>query len=157
MMTSSHKLRIRRAEYTDIDAMSDLLHELFDIEADFTTDPERQKRGLRLLVDGCGKHRAVLVAGWGRRVVGMATAQLVISTAAGGLSAWVEDLVVASEHRGQGIGRRLLSTLSAWAVEVGAVRLQLVADRDNLPALRFYRDQGWQETRLLCLRKGPER
>jgi ribosomal protein S18 acetylase RimI-like enzyme len=31
--------------------------------------------------------------------------------------------------------------------------LQLLADKNNLPALNFYQKQGWQSTQLVCLRK----
>lgn len=95
-------LTIRRAQSADIDAMSALLQALFSIEADFNGDPDRQQRGLRMFIDGCGKHRAALVADCGGRLVGMATVQLVISTAEGGLSAWVEDVVVDAGCQGQG-------------------------------------------------------
>ena len=32
-------------------------------------------------------------------------------------------------------------------------RLQLLADRNNSPALTFYDKAGWQMTELICLRK----
>jgi hypothetical protein len=31
-------------------------------------------------------------------------------------------------------------------------RLQLLADRSNVPALDFYRIMGWHMTELICLR-----
>ncbi len=149
-------MKIRRAEHADIEAMSVLLQELFRIEADFEGDPERQRQGLQRLLDGCGKHRTALVAVGDGRVIGMATVQLVISTAEGAPSAWVEDVVVDDAWSGQGIGSRLMAEAAAWAAKAGATRLQLLADRDNQPALSFYRRQGWRQTRLICLRKESE-
>ena len=81
----------------------------------------------------------------------MATAQLVVSTAEGGPSALVEDVVVAGAERRHGVGRRLLAALESWASKRGATRLQLLADRENLPALRFYEQLGWRPTQLGCL------
>jgi GNAT superfamily N-acetyltransferase len=81
-------------------------------------------------------------------VIAMATAQLVVSTAEGAWSAWIEDVVVAQNFRRLGIGGSLLAALLDWAREKGATRAQLLADRSNAPALDFYRRLGWQSTQL---------
>jgi GNAT superfamily N-acetyltransferase len=86
--------------------------------------------------------------------VGMATAQLVVSTAEGAPSAWIEDVVVADWARRRGVGRRLVHAALAWARERGATRCQLLADRENTAALAFYARLGWRSTRLVCLRNG---
>ena len=57
-------------------------------------------------------------------------------------------------ERGLGLGRRLLEAIEAWAAARGASRLQLLADRENAPALRFYARTGFGPTRLVCLRRG---
>ena len=146
-------LVIRAAEGRDLAVLVDLLEALFSIEADFRPDPDRQRRGLaRLLAEPA--RAGVLVAERGGAVIGMVTAQLVVSTAEGGASAWVEDMVVAEAERGRGIGRRLLEAIEAWAAARGASRLQLLADRENAPALAFYARLGWGPTRLVCLRRG---
>jgi GNAT superfamily N-acetyltransferase len=88
------------------------------------------------------------------KTVAMATAQLTISTAEGGLALTVEDVVVAPPHRRRGLARRLLAELAAWGASQGARRLQLLADRDNAPALAFYHRLGWKHTKLICLRQG---
>jgi GNAT superfamily N-acetyltransferase len=94
-----------------------------------------------------------LVATRAERVVGMTTVQLTVSTARGGLSAGVEDVVVDSPHRGSGIGRRLLAAAEAWARERGALRIALLADETNAPALDFYDQLGFVRTRLVWLAK----
>jgi GNAT superfamily N-acetyltransferase len=78
----------------------------------------------------------------------MVSAQLVISTAEGAPSTWVEDMVVRDGWRGQGIGRALLDGLMSWAKSKGATRAQLLVDLDNEPALGYYQHLGWQTTRL---------
>jgi GNAT superfamily N-acetyltransferase len=147
-------LLIRPATAADLDALVRLLHVLFSIEADFRPDPARQRRGLALLLAD-PQRAAVLVAERSGAVIGMATAQLVISTAEGGPSALVEDVVVDERERGTGVGRRLLDALEAWASAQGASRLQLLADRENAPALRFYERLGWRGTQLIALRRSP--
>lgn len=77
----------------DIEAMPGLLRLLFDIEADFEFDEARQRRGLFLMTDGCLKHKVIQVAESAGRIVGMASAQTLISSAEGAMSALVEDVV----------------------------------------------------------------
>jgi len=146
-------ISIRKATAADVEALVTLLADLFSIEADFHPDAERQRRGLALLL-AAPAQGLVLVAERGGAVVGMVTVQLVVSTAEGAQSGLVEDMVVTSGERGRGVGRRLLEVAESWARERGATRLQLLADRENGPALRFYERMGWRGTRLVCLRRG---
>jgi GNAT superfamily N-acetyltransferase len=147
---------VREARPGDLDDLVRLLGLLFSIEADFRPDPARQRRGLALMLADPGQ-RAVLVAERAGRVRGMVTAQLVVSTAEGGPSALVEDMVVEEAERGRGRGRLLLSAIEAWAAERGATRLQLLADRENAPALAFYGRLGWAPTQLVCWRRAAPR
>jgi len=144
---------VRNAAASDLDSLVRLLGQLFAIESDFHPDPERQRSGLALMLADPDR-RAVLVAERSGVVVGMVTAQLLVSTAEGGLSALLEDMVVDEAERGGGVGRALLLAIEAWATRAGARRLQLLADRDNAPALRFYERMGWRGTALVCLRRG---
>jgi GNAT superfamily N-acetyltransferase len=144
---------IRNAEVCDIDAMIGLLETLFAIETDFSFDSGRQRRGLSRMIGGCMKHKTIKVAETQGRVVGMASAQTVISTAEGGLAALVEDVVVDADFRGRGIGRRLVESLHGWAENLGVTRFQALVDTENRPALAFYRKNGWQPTRLACMRR----
>lgn len=142
---------VRAARPDDLEPMVELLRLLFAIEEDFNFDAARQRQGLALLL---GEARAcVLVAEAEGRVVGMCTGQLVISTAEGGPSLLVEDVVITAEHRGKGMGRELMAAMTRWAGAQGATRMQLLADRNNPPALRFYERLGWRTTALICLRR----
>lgn len=142
---------VRAARAGDLDPLVDLLRLLFAVEEDFSFDAARQRRGLNLLLDD--ERARVLVAEEAGQPVGMCTGQLVISTAEGGPSVLVEDVVVAPAHRGEGIGRALMDTLAAWAKSRGATRMQLLADQHNPPALIFYDRLGWQATALVCRRR----
>lgn len=142
---------IRPATSQDMDGMVELLRQLFSIEADFAFNEERQRRGLALLLSN--PRCCLLVAADQGRVVGMCSGQVVISTAEGGPSLLVEDVVVHTDWRGQGLGRRLLEELEDWATLRNIGRLQMLADRNNDQALGFYRRLGWQKTQLICLRQ----
>lgn len=95
----------------------------------------------------------VMVAEVAGQVVGMCTAQLLISTAEGGLAALIEDMVVEQAYRKQGIGRALLLSIEQWAFKRGVKRLELLADMENAPALDFYQKMNWKRTQLICLHK----
>ena len=148
--------KIESAQPADIPRLVVLLNDLFDVELDFTADASRQVRGLELLMatEPASDRRIVAVARDDKgQAIAMASAQMVVSTAEGALSAWIEDVVVHQDYRRQGIGSHLLEYLVAWAKERGATRVQLVADRENASADLFYRALGWQSTQLLVQRR----
>lgn len=148
-------ITVRNARVEDVEAMVVLLKQLFTIETDFKIDIGRHRRGLILMLEGCGKHRCVKVAESDGMVIGMGTAQLLISTAEGNVVALLEDIVVESQWRGQGIGRQIMAALEGWCLERGVTRLQLLADRTNFSALDFYDRNGWFPTKMICLRRKP--
>jgi GNAT superfamily N-acetyltransferase len=146
------EVQIREAALDDIGGMIPLLKALFSLEADFGFNEDMQRLGLTMMLEP-GESRNILVASAGNRIIGMASIQTLISTAEGGLSGIVEDVVVAHEWRGKGIGSSLLEAIEAWAHSKGLKRIQLFADTANAPALDFYRKSGWMATQLVCLRK----
>jgi ribosomal protein S18 acetylase RimI-like enzyme len=138
---------IRIATKNDIPAMAELLHQLFAIEVDFTPDFDKQAEGLELLLD-CPS-ASIFIAEINGQVVGMCTVQILVSTVMGQEVGAVEDVIIDVEHRGKSIGSALMRTVEAWAAKKNLGRLQLRADKDNGPALCFYRQQGWKHTNLI--------
>lgn len=146
------KHTIRRAKPADIRDMIGLLRILFSIETDFVFDEGKQQRGLEMMLSDC-TNRCIMVAELNQKIVGMCTAQILVSTAEGGIAALIEDLVVEDACRGEGIGKELLLSIEGWAIARGARRLQLLADHNNTRALEFYKKMEWKGTELICLRK----
>lgn len=144
---------IRTAELSDIEALTELLAELFQIEADFQFDAQKQRAGLKLLLHS--DQACVFVAQTidNKKVIAMCSMQTLISTAEGGKVGLVEDVIVNTAYRGRGIGKKLLQHLTEWAVQHDFKRLQLLADKTNASALTFYTQQRWQSTQLVALRK----
>lgn len=141
-------INIRHAQAEDIPALCELLQQLFSIEQDFTPDLAKQSAGLQLLL-AKPERGAILVAQQvSGKVIGMVSAQLVISTAQGTPAAWIEDMVVETNYRGNGLGRQLLDSILTWAKAQGATRAQLLVDMDNQPAIAYYDHLGWNTTRL---------
>ena len=149
---SRPEIIIRQARISDIDALVVLLKDLFSIEEDFTFSESIQRRGLRMML--CDqKNGCIIVAEKNQKVIGMCSAQLLVSTAEGGRVAFVEDMAVARPFRREGIGKKILLSIEKWAGKQDANRLQLLADQNNIPALRFYEKMAWATTKLICLRK----
>lgn len=141
------KIEIRRAGKKDLPDLLALLKELFSIEKDFRFDSLKQGRGLLLLLKR-PSDSVIFAAVKDRSVIGMATGQLVVSSAAGAYSVLVEDVVVRREFRNMGAGKRLLDELESWGISKGAQRMQLVADKNNTPAKSFYLNNGWKESSM---------
>ena len=148
-------MTIRAATNADISALLQLLELLFALEADFSFDETKARRGLEMMLENA-EIRTVLVAEIDGKVAGMCSAQLLVSTAMGAHSAWIEDVVLKPEFRGRGLMAQLLGELEKWAVSRGAARLQLLCDAQNAPALAFYEKQDFQLTQLVCFHKLPE-
>lgn len=142
---------IRPASHEDVRSMTRLLQELFAVETEFEFNEEKQRCGLEMLLES--PNAGIWVADRRGRVVGMVTVQLVVSTAEGAFSGWLEDLVVSSAYRRRGLGKALLKSAVNWAMDRGASRIQLLADSRNVPALIFYRHQEWLQTNMIALRK----
>lgn len=142
---------IRQAGNRDLEFLVYLLELLFKIEEDFHWDRQKQRKGMELLLSQ--DNAAVFVAENNESVIGMATVQLIISTAEGGPAMLVEDVIILPEYRGQGIGSKLLFSVGQWGYQRGAKRMQLLADKTNTAALHFYKAEDWKGTKLICLRK----
>lgn len=147
-MTNPPNIHIHQATLADIPALVNLLDALFGIEQDFSADHAKQTTGLRMLIESPERGSIQVAHTTNGELVGMVSAQLVISTAEGAPSAWVEDMVVDQRFRALGIGRQLLNSVLDWAKEKGATRAQLLVDLDNLPAVGYYDHLGWTSSRM---------
>lgn len=143
--------RLEAATVADIPQLADLLTILFTQEADFTPDRAKQIRGLQLIVEAPDRGR-IFVARRGAEVLGMVSLLCSVSTAQGTLVCWLEDMVVRPEHRGGGLGRRLLQYAIREAKALGFTRITLLTDRVNDAAIRFYRRHGFCESAMVPLR-----
>jgi GNAT superfamily N-acetyltransferase len=145
-------MNIEFADGADLEAMADLLGELFALESDFRPRREKQLAALRWILSH-PEHGRLFVLRDAGGVAGMANALISISTAEGGPVLILEDVIVAADHRGGGHGRRLVEHVLAWAAGAGMSRVTLLADRDNDAALRFYRALGFEESAMVVRRR----
>src|SRR5918998_3884392 len=83
-----------------------------------------------------------LVAEKAGEVVGFALYFRSFSTWEGMHGIYLEDLYVAPEHRGSGLGKALLGALADLAVQRGYARLEWAVLNWNQPSIEFYRALG---------------
>ncbi|MDB6067349.1 MAG: hypothetical protein JWR26_3557 [Pedosphaera sp.] len=151
MQNSSGRISIRQATAADVAQLCELLTLLFTQEADFQPDAARQTRGLRLIVEQPEVGR-IYCAVDGAEVVGMVSILFTVSTAEGGRVAWLEDMVLHPSRRGQGIGEQLMHVAIQEARAAGCVRITLLTDATNGPAMRFYERAGFVRSQMVPFR-----
>ena len=135
-------LKFETAAQRDVPRLVELLGILFDSEAEFSADPEKQRNALQAILADPAKGR-IFVVREGREVIAMCSLLYTISTAEGGKAAVFEDLVVAPEHRKRGIAAMLLKHVIEQARAEGVLRLTLLTDMQNERAQALYRRLGF--------------
>jgi GNAT superfamily N-acetyltransferase len=144
-------LRFGVAAPADLARLTELLGMLFTQEAELAPNAAKQRRALQAILKD-EKIGRIFVAREGGQVVAMASLIFTVSTAEGGKAALFEDLVVAPERRGEGIGRRLLRHVIQQARKAGVLRLMLLTDGDNRPAQALYRASGFVDSSMRAMR-----
>jgi ribosomal protein S18 acetylase RimI-like enzyme len=142
---------IEPATLDDLPQLADLLAELFTAESDFQPDRTRQLRGLRQIIERPETGR-ILVAREGKEILGMVNLLFTISTAEGGAVGFLEDLIVRSPYRGQGLGPQLLQHAIKFAQTQGLSRITLLTDGDNDKAIRLYQKHGFKPSAMVPMR-----
>jgi ribosomal protein S18 acetylase RimI-like enzyme len=65
----------------------------------------------------------------------------------------VYHLAVEAEYRKNGLGALLMGELEKRMKDIGCIRSYLLVTRDNLEAVRFYENTGWEQMDLLIYGK----
>ena len=79
----------------------------------------------------------------GDNVLGMAL--MCTYTVISGIKGWVEDVVVDVEHRGKGIGRKLMEKLVELGKEKGLTEILLFSADKRIEAINLYKSLGFKE------------
>jgi len=153
------EIRFEVAKSADLPRLVELLGILFESEAEFSADAEKQRSALQAILADPAKGR-IFVARDGREVVAMASLLYTVSTAEGGKAALFEDLITAPEHRKRGIGAALLKHVIEQARAEGVLRITLLTDMQNERAQSMYRRAGFVGSPMkpmrLKLKKGAK-
>jgi GNAT superfamily N-acetyltransferase len=135
------KLVIRPATAADVPAIADLIRGLAryeKLEQDVTMTEELLAKNLF----GPKPFAETLIAQEAAAPIGFALFFHNFSTFLAKPGIYLEDLFVAPEHRGRGIGRALLKELARIAVERGCGRLEWSVLDWNRDAIAFYERLG---------------
>lgn len=144
-------IAIDLATSADIPRLISLLDLLFTQEAEFQPDRAAQQRGLTAII-GNPETGHILIARQGDEIVGMVNLLYTVSTALGGKVALLEDMVIAPQVRGQGVGKQLLGTALEHAHQQACLRITLLTDADNHTAQAFYQNMGFTASGMLPMR-----
>ena len=150
----SGSFEIRAAVPGDLGAIAAMIRALADYEklGHLCVGTEED---LERALFGAAPAAEVLIARGAGRPVGFALFFHTFSTFLARRGLWLEDLFVYPEHRGNGIGRALLTALARIAKERGCGRFEWAVLDWNEPAIAFYQRLGatvlpdWRVSRVV--------
>jgi GNAT superfamily N-acetyltransferase len=140
--TRTQEIRLRKLTKASFRLALPLLEAQYR-EHDIDLSGARLSRAARTLLDGNG---VLLLAG----SAGVAALSWQYSLERAGRIAWLEELYVAPDFRGRGLGAKLLERAAQEARRAGCVSLELEVVRGHERAARLYLREGF--TRLPRLR-----
>ncbi len=142
-VTPTPLIDIRPALPDDVPVIVRLVRDLAEYEKALDeVEMTEEQLAAALFPDGRDPATFAHVAEVDGEVVGMAVWFLSFSTWTGSHGIWLEDLYVAPEHRGLGLGQELLRTLAGVCVERGYHRLEWWVLDWNAPSIGFYESIG---------------
>jgi N-acetylglutamate synthase-like GNAT family acetyltransferase len=142
---------VEQATIEDLPQLTDLLHDLFTMEADFKPDRVKQMRGLQLILEQPNRGR-IFVLRHNGMILGMVNLLFTISTAEGGFVILLEDVIVRCENRRQGIGGKLLKHAIEYAKEKNFLRITLLTDTLDEGSQRFFISRGFTKSSMIPMR-----
>jgi hypothetical protein len=142
----SDSAAIRPAEPRDVRALLELFAELAEYEH-LTHELRATEQGLEAALFGQRPTAEAMIAerqadSSSPEILGYALFFPTFSSFLTSTGVWLEDLFVRPSHRGEGVGRALLSAVAARVREQGGERLEWAALDWNELALGFYRRIG---------------
>ena len=130
-------MEIRILQPGDDHVLGTIAPDVFDSEL----DPHATNEFLR------DPRHHIVVAIHGGAVVGFASAVDYLHPDKPSPELWINEVAVASTHRGRGIGRAILRALLDHARHLGCVEAWVLTDRGNQGAMRLYESSGGIEAR----------
>lgn len=142
---------IRIANKADINALIELLNELFTQDIEFEPNYEKQKTGLEKIIENSDIGN-ILILQEDNKIIGMVSILYSISTALGGKVGILEDMIIAKPYRGKGLGKLLLNSAIEFAKKNDCLRLTLLTDFNNDRAINFYKRLGFKKSDMIPMR-----
>ena len=149
--SSNKSLNIVPATTEDLPQLVELLMDLFDMEGDFEPIFIKQEDGLNLIIVHPIRGR-ILVIKNSTKIIGMVNMLFTISTAEGGLALILEDFIIHPMNRGMGYGKLLLNAVKDFAKNKDFRRITLLTDKISEESQRFFKDQGFNFSKMIPMR-----
>jgi GNAT superfamily N-acetyltransferase len=142
---------LEAATLDDLAELTDLVVALMAIEQDFVPNREKQRQGLRLILEAPNRGRIFVIRS-ATEIIGMVNLLFTISTAEGGFVVLMEDVIVAPKHRGHGYGTMLVEHVKAFAAAKDFKRITLLTDRVSEESQRFFSRNGFVLSSMVPMR-----
>jgi ribosomal protein S18 acetylase RimI-like enzyme len=139
------------ASIADLEELILLLNVLFNQDLEFVFDYQKQKSGLEKIIEN-PEIGEILILKIDSKIAGMVSLLYSISTALGGKVAILEDMVIDEQYRKRSFGKALLDEAIMHAKRNDCLRITLLTDFDNDIAIRFYKQKGFQLSKMVPLR-----
>lgn len=150
--TLASAARIEPATLDDLAALTELVMELMDKEADFQPDRRKQETGIRLILEQPNRGR-IFVLRNDHQIFGMVNLLFTISTAEGGFVILMEDFIIHPQHRGNGYGSLLMEYVMEFAREKNFKRITLLTDRVSNVSQQFFEHHGFSHSAMIPMRR----
>lgn len=134
MITISRRLDISS---DGVDALNSLMQEL---HAERENTPRGSLESIRALLQE--KNVVMVTVNDDEKIIGVAT--LYLMPKVGKLVSHLEDVVVSSEYRGQGLGEQLVLKVIEIAKELGVVSIALTSRPERVAANKLYQKLGFE-------------
>ncbi len=144
-------VRIEAATLEDLPRLVDLTMDLFELEADFIPDRDKQERGLRCILEQPNRGR-IFVVRTDYEIIGMVNILFTISTAMGGFAILLEDVIIHPDHRNNNYGTQLLDFVIKFAKKKDFLRITLLTDKISAESQRFFQKLGFQHSHMIPMR-----
>ncbi len=145
------KKEIRTACIDDLESLIHLLNVLFSQDIEFEADYEKQKNGLKEILENPDIGE-ILVLTIDDNIIGMVSLLYSISTALGGRVAILEDMIIDKDFRSNTYGTELINEAVKFARENNILRITLLTDYDNDRAIHFYGNAGFVKSKMIPMR-----
>ncbi len=149
--TATPAARVEPATLEDLNDLTNLVMALMSMEADFEPDREKQREGLKLILEQPSRGRIFIVRNE-HKLMGMVNLLFTISTAEGGFVILMEDVIILPEHRGQGYGGLLLGHVIDFAQKKDFKRITLLTDKINAESQQFFTRHGFHHSEMIPMR-----
>ena len=135
---------IREARESDLRAVGKLVEGLVDVmDSTEGIDTEIALKNYERLLRDTGSH--FLVAAREGTPVGFINFTVRQTILHQGPSASIDELVVAEEYRGKGVGRQLVQAAIKKCRRLGCCEVEVSTEKTNLKARKFYKQCGFEE------------